>query len=83
MDYTEVIIDHLIFEGYADSIDCAIAMVNHMSDEWAESILSEAQRDADRGVSPEEAMKRHGIKPKEGPYKVVKLPAKKAPKRRK
>ena len=42
-----------------------------LADAYNQMYMAEA--DADNGVSGDEAMKRHGIKPHEGPMKVQKL----------
>lgn len=44
----EYILDYLISEGYADTYDCAISILESMSDEWREDIIDEANA-LDRG----------------------------------
>ena len=76
----EAVFAFVIGEGIAHNEDAAIKIINHMSDEWYDSIVDGffTEGNADTGVSGSEAMKRHGIKQHEGPYKVKKLPARKA-----
>lgn len=55
-DAYDVVLEHLISEGYVDSEDAALQMMSHMSEEWVEGIL-EANR-------PErEMIKKGALKP--------------------
>jgi hypothetical protein len=41
-DFFDVVLSHLLDEGYCDSQESAIAMMTSMSEEWIDSIISEA-----------------------------------------
>ena len=75
-----MVIEYLVNEGYADNEVSAEVLHTHVSDEFLanieEMMIEEGM--ADRGVSGDEAMKRHGIKAHEGPAKVTKLKPRKA-----
>jgi len=43
-DNFDIILDHLISEGYADTNEDALAIMANMSEEWKESILDEGYR---------------------------------------
>ena len=69
---------YLFNRGICETTEAAGTILTHMSDDWYETILDELYEGyADKGVSADEAMKRHGIKKHEGEMKVKKLPARK------
>jgi hypothetical protein len=39
LDLFDIVIDHLLDEGYADSEESAIAIMDNMSEEWRQSIV--------------------------------------------
>ena len=41
-DFFDVILEHLVAEGYADTNEAALAIMANMSEEWREDILAEA-----------------------------------------
>jgi len=43
-DFYDVILSHLLDEGYADTNEAAIAIMTNMSEEWRESIVEETKR---------------------------------------
>ena len=49
VDLYDVILEHLISEGYADTNENAIAIMSNMSEEWREEILDEAYVDFLKG----------------------------------
>ena len=71
----EMVFAFLMNEGFASTEDDALAIIDSMSDVWYDTIMEELITEgmADKGVDGDEAMKRHGIKPHEGPMKVKKL----------
>jgi len=46
-DYFDYVLEHLVFEGYADTNESALVIMTNMSEEWREEIIDEARR-ADR-----------------------------------
>jgi len=63
-DLFDVVKGHLLDEGYADTEEAALAIMANMSEEWRESIVSEAVK----GESPERrkalaAERKSGVKP--------------------
>lgn len=76
----EMVFSFLIQEGFAETEDAALAMLESMSEEWYGVITEEIYTEgmADQGVDSDEAMKRHGIKKHEGEMKVKKLKPRKA-----
>jgi hypothetical protein len=63
-DLFDVVKGHLLGEGYADTEEAALAIMANMSEEWRESIVSEAVK----GESPERrkalaAERKSGVKP--------------------
>ena len=64
-DLYNVILSHLLDEGYADTQEAALAIMGNMSEEWSQSIISEGpnydknrQRAAKRAAERNEARKR-------------------------
>ena len=49
VDLYDVILEHLVAEGYADTNENAIAIMANMSEEWREEILDEAYVDFQKG----------------------------------
>jgi len=43
-DYYDIILSHLLAEGYADTNKAAIAIMANMSEEWKQSIVEETKR---------------------------------------
>lgn len=41
-DYTDLVMNHLLDEGYVDSVEDAIVLMANMSEEWIETIVEEA-----------------------------------------
>lgn len=41
-DYTDLIMNHLLDEGYVDSVEDAIVLMANMSEQWIETIVEEA-----------------------------------------
>lgn len=64
-DLYDIILSHLLDEGYADTQEAALAIMGNMSEEWSQSIISEGpnydknrQRAAKRAAERNEARKR-------------------------
>ena len=64
-DAYDLVLSHLINEGYADTQEAALAIMGNMSEEWSQSIISEGpnydknrQRAAKRAAERNEARKR-------------------------
>ena len=38
-DFFDVILEHLVAEGYADTNEAALAIMANMSEEWRDSII--------------------------------------------
>lgn len=64
-DAYDLVLSHLINEGYADTQEAALAIMGNMSEEWSQSIISEGpnydknrQRAAQRAAARNEARKR-------------------------
>lgn len=67
-DYSEVVLEYLLDEGYADDVDQAEVILEYMSDEWLEEILEEistsekiARLRKERGKSLEAIQKTKGV----------------------
>lgn len=43
VDYTDLVMNHLLDEGYVDSVEDAIVLMANMSEEWIETIVEEAE----------------------------------------
>ena len=73
--YLDVVANHLFEGGYALNGESAYAMANHISEDYFNQICEDVldEGNADQGVSGDQAMERHGIKPHEGTMKVTKL----------
>ena len=71
----DIVIQFLLDEGFVETKEDGSLMVESMSQSLYNSICEEVidEANADTGVSGNEAMKRHGITPHEGPMKVTKL----------
>ena len=64
-DLFDVILEHLVAEGYADTNKSALAIMANMSEEWRQSILEGYQPVSDRAA---EAMRRRESSLRPGSY---------------
>jgi hypothetical protein len=44
VDFYDIILSHLLDEGYAETLEAAEAMMVNMSEKWRDSILSEGEK---------------------------------------
>jgi hypothetical protein len=63
-DLFDVILEHLVAEGYADTNEAALAIMANMSEEWRESIVEEVLDERNRGeqgMSDREVTRRRNL----------------------
>jgi hypothetical protein len=74
-DYSNLVLDYLVSEGYADNYDSAAGILEAMSDEWLAGILSEAPFDIYRGnttIDDTKVGSSEPVKVNKKPYKTRK-----------
>jgi hypothetical protein len=53
-DLFDIILEHLVAEGYADTNESALAIMANMSEEWRESIIESSEEDIQRSLDYED-----------------------------